>query len=117
LRKDAELGDLLPRLKPFSSITFEKDEISLVLRQSLWNKHSSHYEGAKVAGPYRLITFDIAIDLDVCGYFATISKLLAEAKVSIIPASTYLRDYLLVREVDHKKALLTINHFLKNQRE
>jgi hypothetical protein len=117
LRKNVELGNLLPRLEPFSSIAFEKDEVSLILKQNLWKKCSSHYEGSKVAGPYRLITFDITIDLDVCGYFAAISKLLAEANISIIPASTYLRDHILVNEVDCRKALRTINRFLKSQRE
>lgn len=117
LGKDAQLDDLLPRLYAFSSITFEKDEISLVLTRSLWSRYSSRYKGVKVAGPYRLIAFDIAIDLDVCGYFAMISRLLAEANVSIIPVSTYLRDYILVRETDHRKAFMTINRFLRRQRE
>jgi hypothetical protein len=115
LRKGADLNPILKRLKPFSSITYEKDEISLVLSQSLWSKCLSSRRGAKVAGPYRLITFDIVIDLDVYGYLAKIFKLLADSKVSIVPASTYLRDYILVREADCRRTLSTIKHFLMSQ--
>jgi len=117
LKKDAQLACLLPKLGTFSSVTIEKDEISVVLRHHVWRRCQSHYQGAKVAGPYRLIGFNVTIDLDVCGYFAAISSVLTGIGVSIIPISTYLRDYILVSEANHKRALLALNHFLKQQRD
>jgi len=116
LRRSSQINELLRRLDAFSSLTIEKDEISLVLKRKLWRRCSSHYAEAKVSGPYRLIAFDIAIDLDVCGYFAKISKLLEEARISIMPVSTYLRDYILVPEASYRKAVVTINRFLEKQR-
>ena len=116
LSGSSSVGDLFSRLRPFASITFEKDEISIVLKEEEWKKQMRFYETAKVGGPYRLITFNVLLDLSVCGYFAVISKLLAKAGISILPMSTYLRDYLLVRDADNRKALATINRFLKNQR-
>jgi hypothetical protein len=116
LRRTTQFDELLRRLDAFSSVTIEKDEISLVLKCKIWNRYSSHYREAKVSGPYRLIAFDIAMDLDVCGYFARISKLLEEARISIMPVSTYLRDYILVPEPSYRKAVVTINRFLKKQR-
>jgi len=116
LRKTGHFDELLRRLDAFSSVTIEKDEISLVLKRKLWNRYSSHYREAKVSGPYRLIAFDIVMDLEVCGYFARISKLLEETQISIMPVSTYLRDYVLVPEASYRKAVVTINRFLMRQR-
>lgn len=116
LRRDTQLGNLLQSLEAFSCVTYEEDEVSLVLTQDLWTRYSSSHEGAKVAGPYRLITFDLELDLDVCGYFAAISRLLSGAGVSMIPISTFLRDHILVREADYEKAIGTLDRFLRDQR-
>ena len=106
----------LHKIKPFSSITIEKDEISLVVPERLWTKYFSYHKNVKYSGPYRLITFDTTIDLDVCGYFAAISKLMAESRVSIFPISTYKRDHIMVRENDCKKALAKLRYFIRKQR-
>ena len=108
---------LFARLRTFSSVTLETDDVSLVIRQTQWNRCSSRFKKARVAGPYRLIAFDIIMSLDVVGFLATVSRLLADAGISIISVSTYLRDYILVPEGNQKKSLAIIRRFLKKQRK
>ncbi len=112
LEKKSMLKDIFPRLTPFSSVTVDENEVSIVLEEKLWKRYASYQKGTKVAGPYRLITFDIAIDLDVCGYFAAISRLMAEAGVSIFPISTYSRDHILIRQTDHRRAAKILADFI-----
>jgi hypothetical protein len=45
---------------------------------------------------YRLITFDVALDLTLVGFMARVSQALAEARVTILPFAAYTRDHLLV---------------------
>src|SRR5512136_2530117 len=66
---------LFARLRPFSSVTFETDDVSLVMRQTQWNRCLSCFKKATVAGPYRLIAFDVIMSLDVVGFLATVSRL------------------------------------------
>ena len=108
---------LFSRLRPFSSVTFETDDVSLVIRQTQWNRCSSSFKKATVAGPYRLIAFDVIMSLDVVGFLATVSRLLADAGISIISVSTYLRDYILVSEGNQRKSLAIVHRFLKKQRK
>jgi hypothetical protein len=56
------------------------------------------------------------MSLDVVGFLATVSRLLADAGISIISVSTYLRDYILVSEGNQSKSLAIIRRFLKKQR-
>ena len=107
---------LIARLRPFSSVTLETDEVSFVIRETQWNRCSSCFKKATVAGPYRLIAFDVVMSLDVVGFLATVSRLLADAGISIISVSTYLRDYILVSEGNQRKSLAIIHRFLKKQR-
>ena len=54
----------------------------------------------KMEGPYRVIPFDIILDLGLVGYLSVVSAVLAEAGISIYALSTYLRDYILVKSDD-----------------
>jgi hypothetical protein len=60
---------------------------------------------AKVAGGYRLLTFDIELDLEVVGFMAEVSRILAEAGVPIMALSAFTRDHLLIKQEDLAKAL------------
>jgi uncharacterized protein len=91
-------------LQPFSSVTFDDNEVSVVLRSSDWRSLRHNFPGAKAEGPYRLITFDIVLDLSLVGFLSVVSGLLAENGVSIYALSTYLRDHILVRREDASKA-------------
>lgn len=96
---------LLQDLEAFSSVTFDHAEVSLVLRSDRWAELRGGFRDFEEEGPYRLITFDIVLDLSIVGFMAVISARLAEAGVSIYALSTFLRDHILVKSGDAEKAV------------
>jgi len=89
--------ELFKNLEPFSSVTVDHDEVSLILRISDWERMEHLFESSKEEGPYRAITFDIVLDLSLVGFLSVVSAVLAEAGISIFALSTYLRDHILVK--------------------
>lgn len=105
-RKEEEKARLLLQdLEAFSSVTFDHAEVSLVLRSDRWAELKGGFRDFEEEGPYRLITFDIVLDLSIVGFMAVVSAKLAEASVSIYALSTFLRDHILVKSGDAEKAV------------
>jgi len=104
------------RLRPFSSVTYDHGEVSLVVRASEWAVNEPRFRGAKVEGSYTLITFDIVLDLALVGYLSVVSSLLAEKGVSIYALSTYLRDHILVKKEDSEKAVEALTRLIERSR-
>jgi len=104
------------RLRPFSSVTYDHGEVSLVVRASEWTVNESRFREAKVEGPYTLITFDVVLDLALVGYLSVVSSLLAEEGVSIYALSTYLKDHILVRKMDSEKAVEALTRLIERSR-
>ena len=95
---------LLRDLKAFTSVTFDAAEVSLVVKADDWAGLRDSFSSFVEEGPYRLITFDIVLDLSVVGFLAVVSARLAEAGVSIYALSTFLRDHILVKAEDCETA-------------
>jgi hypothetical protein len=104
---------LLKDVDAFSSVTFDVSEVSLVLKTEDWNGHKENFHDYTEEGPYRLITFDIVLDLAIVGYLAVISRILADAGISIYALSTYLRDHVLVKESDAETAMEALNGLIE----
>jgi len=100
---------VLRNLKPYSSITYTVDEVSVVLRSMDWESLKENFRDYKVEGPYRLFTFDIVLDLSIVGFLSVVSTALAESSVSVFAVSTYLKDHILVKKRDAVKALSVLN--------
>jgi uncharacterized protein len=111
-----EAWDLAGDLKPFTSFTITVDEVSVVLRSSDWVKLRGSFPGNKEEGPYRLITFDIVLDLSVVGFLSVVSTTLAESGVSVYALSTYLKDHILVKKRDAGKAIGVLNGMIAEAR-
>ncbi len=86
--------------RPFVSLSVDDAETSLVLPAADWQQLAAGFPGARVAGPYRLLTFDLALPLDLVGYLAAITAALAARGVSLYALSAYTRDHVLVRRPD-----------------
>jgi hypothetical protein len=104
---------LMEDLEPFSSVTFDVSEVSLVLKTVEWNDLKENFHDYEDEGPYRLITFDIVLDLSIVGYLVVISRILADAGISIYALSTYLRDHILVKESDAETAMEALNGLIE----
>ena len=89
----------------FAALVIERDEVSLTVAESAWSKSPLRARARAEAGPYRVVTFDLDLELDVVGYLAPAAERLAAAAVSIVPQCAYSKDHLLVREEDLERAL------------
>jgi len=81
----------------FFSVTKTADELSIVCEQSISMGAPAHSEGwrcLKVIGP---------LDFSLTGILAKLSKVLADAEISIFALSTFDTDYILVKteSADH----------------
>jgi hypothetical protein len=100
--------------RAFAALVVERDEVSLTVRKDLWDEAS--LEATAVAGPFRAITFDVNIDLDVCGYLAPAAERLATAGIAIVPQCAFLKDHLLVHERDLAAAVAALEALIAESR-
>ena len=107
---------IIADLGPFSSLTFDLAEVSLVVKAEDWAVLRERFEEYREEGPYRLITFDIVIDLSIVGFIAVVSRRLADEGVSIYALSTYLRDHILVKDCDCGKAVEALRSLIAESR-
>jgi hypothetical protein len=114
--EEAKVKGLLGRLQPFHSITYDGDEVSVVLVASDWERLRGEFHGFEEAGPYRLLTFDIVLDLSIVGFLSVVSAVLAEEGVSIFALSTYLRDHILVKKEDSRRAVAALRKLIEECR-
>ena len=105
--------ELFKPLDPFSSITVDIDEVSLILGMDDWEAIKGNFMDFLVEGPYRAITFDIVLDLSLVGFLSVVSAVLADASVSIYAISTYLRDHILVKAEDQDKAMRVLGELIQ----
>ena len=116
LDEEAKAKSLLRDLQPFSSVTYDNNEVSVVLRASEWERLKGEFSGFEEAGPYRLLTFDIVLDLSIVGFLSVVSAVLAEEGVSIYVLSTYLRDHILARKEDSQRAVAALRKLIEECR-
>lgn len=95
----------------FSAIIADKDEVTLVLLAEVWPDFAERLPGHRVAsGVYRLITFDLELNMSLVGFMALVSNALADAGISILPLAAFTRDHLLVKSEQVESALATLRH-------
>jgi hypothetical protein len=80
----------------FSCLVLERDEASLTVADTVWTASSLRSLPHRADGPFKVITFDLDLDLSVTGYLAPAAEALAAAGVPIVPQCAFLKDHLLV---------------------
>lgn len=99
----ASVGDFDPAVDFFFMGKTDK-EISLVCRREDVPEHTTRREdgwrGFRIRG---------VLDFSLIGILARISGILSEGGISIFALSTYLTDYILVREKDFERALALLS--------
>lgn len=110
------LGDSLAAITAsashFAAIVMERDEVSITVCDEVWQIWKERLEYSEVAGPYKVITFALNIDLGVCGYLLPAAARLAEAGISIMPQCAYLKDHLAIKEEDAARAVQILNKLI-----
>ena len=99
-------------VEPFSAAVVDKDELTLVFPTEVWGAVREHLPERLEAAGYRLITFDLPLDLGLVGYLATLTDVVAKAGVSMLAFSAYQRDHLLVPEADFDQVWRALDEFI-----
>jgi hypothetical protein len=80
----------------FACLVLERDEVSLTIAEEVWAASPLRPLARQDAGPFKVITFNLDLDLAVTGYLAPAAEALATAGVPIVPQCAFLKDHLLV---------------------
>ncbi len=115
--EEGKARSLMEELGAFSSVTFERSEVSLIVEAEAWERLREGFTRYEEEGPYMLITFDIVLELSIVGYLTAFSARLAEAGVSIYALSTFLRDHVLVKAEDSERAMKVLQGFIAECRD
>jgi hypothetical protein len=103
-----------PATTRFGVFVREPEEITLVVSRRKWLRLQRVFDDYEVAGPMKVITFDIKLSLVVTGYIAAISRVLAEDKISLVPISSFSRDHILVKKEDLPRSVRLLRSFLQS---
>jgi len=100
----------------FQTIVREPAEVTLIAPRDLWERISTRFPTATVDVPWMLITLDISIPLDVYGYLEQIARLCAAQGASLLVASGYSTDHLLITADHYQGVLETLQGFIEHCR-
>ena len=88
----------------FVTVSRTPEELSIIVPENQVPpevKCEKHFRALKVKGP---------LEFNAVGILASLTGPLAEAGISIIAISTYLTDYILVRQKDFEKTVKTLQN-------
>lgn len=105
-------SSLSPRMSAPFMIFMDPHEVTLILDETDLGNMRPGLGTAKIENGYRMLTFNVVLELSVVGFMAEISRILAEAGVAILPLSAYSRDSLLIKQVDLAPALKALGPFV-----
>jgi hypothetical protein len=105
--------NLFKGVDPFFTISVDDREVSLILSESIWDKMRSQFEKYESEGPYKAITFDIVLDLNLIGFLSVVSAVLVEEGISIYAVSTFLRDHILIKSSEANRAMEALNALIQ----
>lgn len=100
---------LEPQLSPRMSVPFmifmDGHEVTLMLDETDLSNMRRGFIDAKIEEDLRLLTFSTVMDLSVVGFMAEVSRILADAGISILPIASFSRDSVLVKQDDLAMAM------------
>lgn len=112
-RKLLENAELSPRMTAPFMIFSDKYEVTLLLDETDFGTMRHAVRDAKIERGFRLLTFNVELDFSVVGFFTQVSKILAEAQISIVALSAFSRDHLLIKQNDLAKALKVLGEYVE----
>lgn len=97
--------ELSPRMTAPFMIFYDKHEVTLLLDETDFETMRHALRDANIERGFRLLTFDIVLGFNVVGFLAEVSRILADAGISIVALSAFSRDHLLIKQADLASAL------------
>lgn len=112
-RKLLENAELSPRMTAPFAIIFDKHEVTLMLDEIDFGTMRHAVRDAKIERNFRLLTFEIVLNFNVVGFLAQVSRILAEAGISIVAVSAFSRDHLLIKQEDLARTLKVLGEHVE----
>lgn len=109
-------GFVIKHIEPgeFVSITKDReDEISIILPSLIWDKIDQTSLPNFSSGNWKLLSFEGEGLMDLVGYLAKLSLLLAQNDITLLAFSTYKKSNFLVKATDYDRALAIFRIFLR----
>jgi len=98
----------------FAALILERDEVSLTLPEHVWTAHTVKANAKD--GPYRAVSINVDVDLEVFGFIAAAHVRLANARISIVPEAAFLKEHLLVHEKDLDQTVSILGKLIEDCR-
>jgi len=111
-RKLLENSESSPRMSSPFMILMDTYEVTLMVDDRDLVTISPGLDDAKIEGYYRLLTFDLELELTITGFLAEVSRILAEEEIPIMALSAYSRDHLLIKQDNLAKALKALGGYV-----
>lgn len=99
-------------MEPFTALIVDKDEFTVVMPAASWGVMSEQFAEAEAETGYRLITLDLPLELDLVGYIAKLTDVVARSGASLLLFSAYQRDHLLVPADDLERAVQALEAWI-----
>ncbi len=108
-----ENPELSPRMSAPFMIFSDRWEVTLLLDEIDFGTIRHAVRDAKIERNFRLLSFDLELEFNIVGYMAEISRILAEAEISILALSAFSRDHVLIKQTDLAKALKVLGEYVE----
>lgn len=102
LLRDPELS---PRMTAPFMIFYDGREVTLLLDEDDFAKVRGAGREAKVEAGFRLLTFDVELEMNTVGYLALVAQLLADGNIPVVTLGAFSRDHFLIKQNDLAAAL------------
>jgi hypothetical protein len=102
-----------PATTRFAVFIREPKEITLVVTRRKWLRMKNIFSNYEKSVPMKVVTFDKKL-ANVSGSYTAIGKVLAEAKLSGTPISSYSCDHLLVPKTNLPRTIRVLRGFLES---
>ncbi|MEP6925776.1 MAG: ACT domain-containing protein [Pyrinomonadaceae bacterium] len=112
-RRLLENPELAPRGGAPFMLLSDRFEVTMLLDSIDWQTMRHAARDAKVEGNFRLLTLNLVLPWNVIGYYALVTKILADAEISVGALSAFSRDHLLIKQEDLPKALKVLGPFVE----
>jgi len=106
-----------PATTRFAVFIRESKAISLIVTRRKWLRMQRIFDKSKVSGRMKVIAFDGKLSMVVPGYMSAIGSVLADAKISALPVSTFLSDHILVEKADLPRAVRLLRQLIQTSRQ
>lgn len=104
--------EVSPRMSEPFALLFDRFEVTMMLDEEDFRRMQPELASAKIERNYRLITFDIELDLNIVGFLAEITKILAAAEIPVFVLSAFARDHMLLKQADLGPALKALGPYV-----